>query len=452
MECLENGLNNIADQCKLVLKDPKKYIKRLNPIVKVLRRESLDLEYKKLLYSSLLKVFRSVAPLYKIRKLRNIVKTKKDSLTIRNYDKELLDIYTKYIKIIVDDKSDESYIVACEIFRYLDHFNCADRVASKILRGTLMKKPIADKCLEILKNKIQNDMGGDVVTIILNMMLEYEYSEKVVEFLCDVTLLDEHLTPWEKKSKEIIADNKKDKKKGEDAFFKRERMIGKKNRKQEKKARRLQDEIKNEETLLDIDENFVQHKNIVDGLQRVFFTILKDKKVKAYKSAYQGLEKYKVIIRYSFLEGLYVLMNDGLDDAPVSARLYGIKAILSIYGESGYDFKRLVNTIYKILSPSNFDLSAEDHSLLIENLNAIFIKLRQPTHRAHAMISRLINYFNLRYVSGLRPFIKDICAVYDIDLDDFEGFKYRECAVNSECIDLCENNPFFEYFLYKEFL
>ena len=72
-------------------------------------------------YMSLLKVFKALISLYK-----------RNSLHVKEYDKNMLALYTSYVRAVIEDTFDKSYVSACEILEHLDHFNCVDKIVAKV--------------------------------------------------------------------------------------------------------------------------------------------------------------------------------------------------------------------------------------------------------------------------------------------------------------------------------
>lgn len=450
MEGLECEVQEIAATCRKVMENPHENLDGIRGVLGIMERRPSCGRLRGIVYLSLLKVFRAIIPTYKVRSLKDVVKDKRDSLQIKDYDKRMLSLYTLYVKKVVDDGSDESYVCACEMMEHLVHFNCGDKVVWKVLKGTTRRRPISVLCCGAIRSKLREDMSGDVVLMILDKMLDGEYDQSVVECLIDIPFLDGMSDNGGETGDECLTAGPRVCGKKKDSIFKRKPVLSKKLRKMERTRIQAQEEAKIEEEDECNKEVSINRKKVCDAMQRLYFTILKGNNYACYKYTFIGLMKYKTMIRQGFMEGLYFLLNNNLAELPSDAKIQGILCILSLYGEDGYDFKRLVDVVYSVLHPMNFELT--EYEELVGAIRSLFMRIRQPVHRTHVLLSRLIVHGCSRFAPLLKSLIKELTVAYDIDPLDCDGIKYRDFDQDSTDTDMIPNNPFFEYCVYRKML
>lgn len=428
---------HIAEKCKKIMSSPEDHLSELKDIIRDIGRNEDD---NKILFIAILKVFKAVIPLYKVRTLKDKIIHKNDNLEVQDFDKLILNCYSLYIAKILGNETSIAYKCAVDLLENFDHFNYIDRVVKKVLKGTLKQPSISIPCSEAIQKKLLEDVKGEVTFVIVNQMFECEFTPDILSYLLEITFLKDFL-----KEGTIEDEPPREKK---DKFFKVERSHDKKKRKMEKE-RRIAENIVREETAKEEKRNvYVFHRKIVDALQRLYFLILRDKKKEKFKWTFIGIQKYKKFIRKEFLEGLYVLLNDAIAIADLESKLHGVITTLEIYAQYKYDFKRLIDAVYTILCPFNYSLKKEHLPLLDNTLESLFVNYKQPIQRVNAVTHRLIILGCLRYSVEIKKMIKNLSTVYELDLTDW--FLYKEDETNE--IDNFRNYPFCDYFLFKKML
>ncbi|KAF9763623.1 Nucleolar complex-associated protein 3 [Nosema granulosis] len=432
-------LKEIAEKCKEIINNPEEKLSDIKEIIKLIGN---DENYNKVLFVAVLKVFKAVIPLYKVRTLKDKIVHKNDNLEVKDFDKLILSSYSSYVSKILGNESSVAYKCAVEILEHFDHFNYIDKIVGKILKGSLLSSTTSSLCCEAIQKKFLEDLKGEITFVIVNQMFEKDFNSKILSYLTDIIFLKDFLNE-EVENFEIEKEKKKDK------FFKYERSNDKKKRKIEKQ-RRIAENIVKEETEKEEKRNmFVFHRKIVDALQRLYFLILRDQKKDKFKFTFIGISKYKKFIRKEFLEGLYVLLNDAIALADLESKLYGVITTLEIYAQFKYDFKRLVDAFYSIISPFNYKLTREHLNLVENTLEELFIKYKQPIQRVYAVAHRLIILGTLRYSVEIKRMVKTLGIVHEIDFSDW--FVNSNLDTKKD-IDNFKNFPFYDYFLYKKML
>ncbi|WEL39426.1 nucleolar complex-associated protein 3 [Encephalitozoon hellem] len=447
MDCHKS---RIASICTKIIEEPQENLKMIGEIFRMLESETAESRSRGIIYLSLFKVFKAIVPLYKVRSLKDVVKDKRDSLHIKDYDKNLLRWYASYIKAMVDDMSDESYISLCEVLQHFDHFNCTDKIVSGVLRGSLRKGPVSVMCCNTIRSKLKGDCSGEMIITILDRMLDFEYNPLILEYLTDIPFVDNSLKSDEEKAREYWEANRSVSRKEKGSIFRRKQIFSKKLKKMERERLKIQSQVRDEEDIEERIEEMKNCKKIYDAIQRLYFTILKGSKYECYKHVFIGLVKYRKILRPEFMEGLYFLLNNNLSRVPPDAKIQGISCILTLYADECYDFSGLVDLVYSMVHPMNPEIVDNDE--LSKTIRFLFIKTRQPIHRAHVLLKRLILCCCTRSIPEFRSLVKDISAYYDIEFSDCTSPKCQEFDQDSAHVDLIPDNPFFEYFLYKHIL
>lgn len=468
------NLEKLADDASEIIMNPEENINKISEIINLYKKSQNDI-----ILLTLTKIFKNIVPLYKIRIHSDVVKHKNQKISVSNFDKNLLEEYNKFMKILCSTDSNDSYKAAAELLKNLDHFNFADRLVAKVLIGS-NKKSVSEFCLEVLLDKIRNDKIGDNVFIIIDKCLDCKFSHILVDALNNSIYLENCIQIRKDKVDYYEKENiEKRKKEGKEVFgkgfFKKTFSNEKKVLKEEKKRLKLQKEVRREERIEIGEINDKNYIKTVNALQRLYFTIFKTQNINCFKSSYQGIRKYITLIRKEFREGLYTLLNDSIKyesdiiknnkeyndfyndlnntkiNASISSCLEGMFSVLEIYKTSGLDFKRIIDIFYYFVYPLNFNLEISDFEMIYKVGRILFIENIQPKNRIIALMQRLMILRVFRHSLVIPQLIKDLEVKYDIEIKDNE-IKNKKVLENSEDIDKVGCKPFYEYYLYKKML
>ena len=393
----------IGTVCNSVISDPSVHIEALIPLIDTLNTRIS--EYEEIIMLSLVKVFKNIVPLYKIKTFSNKLKTIKNKINQNanalkqnkkkngttdskeigeiefgnEYDKQLLEIYTKFIKKILIYENEISYRCACLLFESLWHFNCADKLAVKLLRGSLIEK-CSKNCIEVLFRCTNNI---ELVDKIVEKMTTLKFNPSLLPIL----------------------------------------------------------------TMIEIGDN----KKILDNILRVYFGVLNEKLTKFYKNTLIGLRFYSEKIHQKFLEGTYILLNEILKTKKADIKIEAIRTILHIYETKDMDFKDSINALYDLIKPFKYKLN----ELACDNINELIKKLliikRQPKCRIKAFVHRLLQLCNVGPYFVLRTIVNNLIMSYQIDIKDIEICGDVVYDFDCENVDTIGEKPFFEYCLFKTF-
>ena len=439
--------NDIATRCVTIINHPERNVGDIGMLLKKYKSEEV-------IFPSLAKVFRNIAPLYRIRVHSEKVKHRSGDLDISTFDTQLVNHYNNYIKELCALKSSMSYVCACDLLSTLDHFNFADRLVAKVLTGSNMNSELGDKCVDTLVDRIKNDATGETVFMIMNQCLDYRHSERVVEALLESKYLEKCVATRIDKEEKYNREYQERKKaelrpKLKRGFFGKTPIFGKPAKELEKQ-RRIQElsakKAEDESAAPLDDKNYVRTAN---ALQRLYFTILKEKMAPCYSSVFIGVRKYIKLIRQEFREGLYVLLADAIVEAGLDAAIEGVDTVIFAYGSTGLDFKRIIDRIYGLLDPFNADFNEQNMARLGELLKSMFVTIKQPVHRAVAFSQRLMRFAVVRRMPCIAGIVRMLEVTYDLDFTDAESKNKRLHEMQTEEVDKVANKPFYEYFLFK---
>ncbi|KAM0680704.1 Nucleolar complex protein 3 [Glugoides intestinalis] len=438
----------IASISKRIINNPESNIDDLSILLEMK-------ENKGLLLLSLAKVFKSIVPLYKIRLHSSKVKHITQDLSVTEFDRKLFTFYNTYIREICSSDTLESFRSAAELLRTLDHFNFADRLIAKVLLGTMKSPTIAKFCIEAVIDRIKNDQMGETVFMIIDKCLDYKFSNVVVEALLESKFIEKCVEIRINKEEYYTQENIEKRKhgvkdKGGKGFFARKYIIDKKLKKEEKKRLKLQKEAREvEKQELDpiIEKNYVR---TVNALQRLYFTILSENYKACFKDTFIGVRKYIKVIRKEFHEGLYTLLTNKIKISDTTAALEGVRTVFEIYNKSGYDFKVVLDTLFRLVSPFNYEIERNQIQLACNAIRYMFVDIIQPKQRVAAIMHRILKARLVRFVPEFDKIVKDLEVRYDICFTDFDMKDLSANELDCTDIDKAPFKPFYEYFIFKK--
>ncbi|ORE00350.1 NOC3L [Hepatospora eriocheir] len=402
-------LIRVGDVCEKIINNPEENIELLAKLVEI---------DDPLILLALGKLFKNICPLYKIRVHSNKIKHKNADLEINKTDKVLLGYYNKFLKTICNSQLAESYKTACILLESLDHFNFNDRLVSKVLLGTT-KHGISDYCVNTLVDRIKFD--EDSIHLILDSCLDYKFGPQICDVLHESSYLNKCVQMRiDKEEKYLKKQYERPPKmsKEEKKFFGRKFLKGKM-KKEEKCRLILQKETRKEEkNELDCIDDKIYVKTI-NALQRLIFTVLKEKRTSCLMGVFKAVRTFKRIIRKEFYEGLQFLLNENIQETKsIDNILEGVNTIISVFGESNYDLRISLNKLYQVARPFNPDLSDSQLKVCCNLIRELFILRKESKNRSKNILARLLVLSTFIYSDDLDKLVKEITNLYDIDVTD----------------------------------
>jgi len=188
------------------------------------------------------------------------------------------------------------------------------------------------------------------------------------------------------------------------------------------------------------DSNYVR---TVNALQRLYFTVMKDGIGPCMHGALVGLRTFIKLIRMVSRVGLCVLLNDSVKTCDVKTKLLGVDTILAIYGDSGLDFRWIIDMDLSILHPLDSELQSGDYA-------QVQWIIKQPLVRINALIQRLMQARIVRSIPQYAEMIRTLEIVYDVDFADHDIRAKNMYDPDNTDIDKIETKPFYEYHLFRK--
>lgn len=390
------NMQSISTVCESIINDPYTHASTISFVIQAL--DTKDADYRKILMLSLVKVFKNIIPFYKVRLHSNKVRGSGECAQVQLFDKNILQAYTEFVRRVVGSSEAMSYKVACYLLESLDHFNLADRLVSKILRGTLERNCIGF-CKETLEKKIKENTNMELLQTIVNEMCELRFYPSALLILLEINV-------FEKNADESDVEDS--------VSVRRQRSM---------------------------------QRKISDGIIRIYISILRNKRSEFYEFVFSCLIKHKCLIRNDLFEGLSILLNEALGVSDSGTKLACMQCILEIFGKQDYDFGTMVNTLFCIVYPGT--CSKKDAKVLVFLIRNLFISRRQLPTRARTFIQRLLQLCLVRHFPELKDVVEEIRQAYNLDYRDAVTVGSGEYFPNGKRIDQMAEKPFYEYFLYR---
>lgn len=408
----------VSTVCESIINDPQTHADTIPSLIQAL--DTKDADYRKIVMLSLVKVFKNIVPFYKVRLHSNKVRGSGECAQLQHLDKSILHAYTEFVRRVVESADAISYKAACYLLESLDHFNLADRLVSKVLRGTLERSCVGF-CKETLEKKIRESTNMELVHSIVNEMCELRFHPSVLPILLEINVFE----------------------KGTDESSVQDSVVEKKKRSRQRKGT---DESNVQDSVEEKKKKALQSK-IADGIIRICVSILRNKRLEFYEFVFCCLIKHKCLIRNDLFEGLSILLNEVLDTGDFRTKLASMQCILEIFSKRDYDFGTMVNTLFCIIDPGAYSKkSLKELVFLIRNL---FVSRRQPSARARSFLQRLLQLCLIRHVPELKDVIEEMRQAYNFDYRDAVTVGSGVYLQNGKRIDQMAEKPFYEYFLYR---
>lgn len=392
---------------------------------------------------SLVPIFKSLAPGYRIRELLDVEKKEKvlrDVAKVRNYEQNLVGNYLKYLDVIkLHARQRDNPVLArvagkaaCELATGLRHFNF-HRKLIEIITGRLRNRPaqsedlaVYTRSVEVLEQLLEDDVDGAVTVDVVQVLsktvkLLYRVDELAVNVLLHLQLLRDYNPEATELVKKKYTVQKKD----------RVHLL-KKQRKARKEMIEIEEEMSKAKQEVTAEERERNQAQVLQLVLKLYLEILKagchDGNVGAKKLfglVLEGLAKFGRMANFDllgdFLEVLKEIMRDVVQEIDVDVRLLLLCAATCFslllnhldVGKVAIDMLSVVQTVYQLLDEIGLDADLEySHKtlrladpltsdkpvvnvsttaeLLLRTLDATFFKLKNGTKiRALAFTKRL---------------------------------------------------------------
>ncbi|KAM0685936.1 hypothetical protein COBT_002846, partial [Conglomerata obtusa] len=288
---------NLSQLSKQIINDPYKNINLIADILDT--NDDITL-------LSLLKIFKNIIPLYKIKIIEDKIKHKKEYIKLHNHDKSLYHLYKKFVTRICNIETTVSYKIAVEILSSLDHFNFIEKIIGKIFKGCLRTVEIRKICADGIANKVKTDNVGESTLKILIELMEFMCTDEMYACIADVNIINhltlEQISPVKKIEKEEKIKKRHLLKNILGKNIEKSSLKSKTDKKLDREMKKLDKKYRTKDKNELENENKKMLKKIVDNLMRIYFIILRDKKENLYCYCIEGLTKYNRFIAPEFNE------------------------------------------------------------------------------------------------------------------------------------------------------
>ncbi|KAG0420040.1 hypothetical protein EQH57_0318 [Dictyocoela roeselum] len=379
---ISEQLKYLDNQCQKIVISPEENISTLKSLL-----SDITTPLSLPIY---LKLFQSILPLYKIKIIEDKVKHCNEYVRLKNYDKDLLDAYREYVKLIVGCDEYESYKAAVELFRAFDHFNLVEKLIVKVLKGTLHpSKQVRRMCHAVLGEKLSK--ATDISFKVVHQMIELKFDPSAILHITKMNFDSGHTAE--------IDENQDQASKVKDSRSKKE-----KEQKKNKEA-----EIKEYDKIV---------KRNRDAINRLYLYILRNKEESFYLYTLQGLKNCE--LRNDLAEGTLLLLNDIMitnDDPEILA--YAVNTAASQFAAKDYSLTIALNTLTKIIKPfSNVPIP-----IILDAVDILCIKNKQCKSIVSFLLKNMMLVSITVYSNELIDMINFMSQKYQIDVeDDFYGY------------------------------
>jgi len=462
----------------------------------------------KLAILSLVPVYKSISPSYHIRPLSETEKKEKvtkEVAKLRFFEQQLVINYKHYIDLLASKSSkfstqaksspldiEMSLIstnAACELASSLRFFNYRKEIF-KILTRRIMKKPkneyefkVFEKCVKTLESLlIEDSLNGDIsleIVVLITKSIrrrDFNIDESVINILLSLTVLND----YSPNKRELIDDDEKVKIKKKDRVY-----LSKKQRKQLKEQKKVDEEMRNAEQAITAEERERNQAQLLKMLLMFYLEILKARPAKLMAAVLENLSKFGHMVNIDlmgdFLQVLReiseeLLLNKDLNSNEVRQILLCIITSFSLVANLPpkkvvVDLNKFVDYLYSLLPNLCLDTEIEfSHKslrltdplattelnlkpnvnvstkaeLLLRCLNAIFFNSKSgSSKRALAFTKRLYlsamhlpektNIAILKFMDKLVGRYDDIKSLYSTEDRVQNGVYYPE-------VDECERS------------
>lgn len=326
-EQLRMAQEQIAESAELLNEEPEEHIGKIREL-RNLMNNSKVLAVKHVTLLSLVPLFKDLIPGYRIRPLTDIEKKEKvskDVRKLREFEETLVVNYKEYISSLEyyakrgrSAKPDSengalataAVLASCELLESVPHFNFRTEliqiIVDKLSRKTI-DKPFV-KAVSTIKAIFTADEEGHVsfeVVKVLSKMIKargYNVHESVIDSLLYLRLLTELST---KASMDVVERDEGPKIKKKDRVH-----LTKKQRKQRKEEKAIDEEMRKAETAVSAEEKERIQGETLKLTFILYFNILKERSTDLMAVTLEGLAKFAHLVNTEFFGDLLEVLRE----------------------------------------------------------------------------------------------------------------------------------------------
>lgn len=330
-EMLRLAQEKIADTAELINEDPEEHIGKLRDLRNLMKNTN-SLQVKQITLLSLVPLFKGLIPGYRIRPLTEIEqkeKVSKDIRKLREFEEVLVVNYKEYINLITEyakkgrsaKPGSARYILAsasvsacCDLLESVPHFNLRNElieiIVDKVSRHTIDKPFI--KAISTIRAIFTADDEGhvshEVVKVITKMVKARRYNvhESVIDSFLHLRLLTELAT---KASRDTV-----DRVEGPKIRKKDRAHLTKKQRKQRKEEKLIDEEMRKAETVVSAEEKERIQGETLKITFVLYFNILKERSNSLMATTLEGLSRFSHLVNADFFGDLLEVLRELIKD------------------------------------------------------------------------------------------------------------------------------------------
>lgn len=317
----------IADAAELLNEDPEEHIGKIREL-RNLMNNTKSLQVKHITLLSLVPLFKDLIPGYRIRPLTEVEKKEKvskDIKKLREFEEALVINYKDYIDSLTyfskrgrsAKEGSPNYILAtaavmasCDLLESVPHFNFRNElieiIVDKVSRKTI-DKPFV-KAISTIKIIFTADEEGhvshEVVKVISKMVKARKYNvhESVIDSFLYLRLLTELSTKASRDTVDRVEGPK---------IKKKDRVhLTKKQRKQRKEEKLIEEEMRKAETVVSAEEKERIQGETLKMTFILYFNILKERSNSLMASTLEGLAKFSHLVNAEFFGDLLEVLRE----------------------------------------------------------------------------------------------------------------------------------------------
>lgn len=378
---LKEEVSEIAGK---LIEDPEEHIGLLSRLRKM--AESKNPITSRLSLLALVPIFKSIAPSYRIRPLSDTErreKVSKEVQRLRIFEEGLVSNYKSYIALLAElskngvDKLLERHCInaACELAVSLRFFNFRTEVIAIIVRRAVRMNSGSEdaetfrKCISTLETLLSEDASsGDVSFDVVRTLSKslrarkYRVDESVVNVLLSLSLLADYDPEGVQEEKEKLK--------------KKDRVhLSKKERKNRKERKLIEEEMRKAEQAVSADERERYQAQVLRMLLSLYLDMLKSRPEQLMAPVLEGLARYghmaNLDLLGDFVEVLSEISTEILSEQGQFMSSNHVRQVLlcvvtsfALYSTHSnkvvhLDLSRFVNTLYKMIPLVAFDADIE---------------------------------------------------------------------------------------------
>lgn len=324
----------IASAAESLNEDPEENITKLRELKDLLARTK-HFKLKRIILLSMVTIFKSLIPGYRIRPLTEMEKKEKvtkEVKRLRNFEEMLVSNYSSYVSTLTElsKKGQKAEIgtvkytlaatsvnCACELLLAVPYFNFRNDLITILVKKLSYKNAdqTFSKCISTIETIFQNDFEGhvsfDVVRMITKMIKSRHYKvlPEVLNTLLHLRLLME--LEGQADLEKVQLAHEDEAREEAHKLKKKDRVhLSKKERKKRKEQKEIEKEHQKAETAVSVEERERIQGETLKLVFILYFNILKERSKDLLGVTLEGLAKFSHLINADFFGDLLEVLRE----------------------------------------------------------------------------------------------------------------------------------------------